>query len=133
MKFICQPGIYYVGDPVFILSSDDLRSLFKEEQNFIKPEGMLKDFIASRQLLLQGEYFEQYWICKLPHHSGTVFDQNNNPFSFEWGFFGCVPWEWIEYKSAHESQRLEFTEPFNCSCTEDTVTIGHLHFTLNPK
>ena len=32
-----------------------------------------------------------------------------------------------------ESNKIEFTEPFECSFTEDSITIGHLHFTFSPK
>lgn len=128
-----EPGTYYIGDPGFIFSDDDLRSLFKE---IITPQGLqsgVKDFIASRQVSMTGDVFYPYFVAKLPHYEGTLFDQNNNAFGFEWGVFGCVPWEWISNKQSYESNKVEFTEPFDCSCTEDTVTIGHLHFTLNLK
>ncbi len=128
-----QPGIYYIGDPIFIFEDDDLRTLFKE---IISPQGLQsgkKDFIASRQIGINFDFFYTYFVAKLPCSSGTLFDQNNNPFGFEWGVFGCVPWEWIKNKGSYESNKLEFTEPFECLSTEDSVTIGHLHFTLNPK
>lgn len=131
-KLTFEPGAYYIGDPGFIFEDDDLRSLFKE---ILSPQGLQsgkKDFIASRQICVDGDKFHPYFVSKLPHCAGTLFDQNNNAFGFEWGVFGCVPWEWIQHKGVYESNKVEFTDPFDCSCTEDSVTIGHLHFTLNP-
>ena len=127
------PGEYYIGDPGFIFEGDDLRSLFTE---IISPQGLQsgrKDLIASQQIELFTPSFESYFVSKLPHYSGTLFDQNNNGWGFEWGTFGCVPWKWIQNKGSYEGSKIKFTEPFDCSCTEDSVTIGHLHFTLNPK
>jgi hypothetical protein len=128
-----EPGTYYIGDPGFIFQDDDLRSLFKE---IISPQGLQsgkKDFIASRKLGLETDCFYPYFVAKLPHYSGTLYDKDNNGWGFEWGAFGCVPWEWVKHKAGYENHKVTFTEPFDCSCTEDSVTIGHLHFTLNPK
>jgi len=128
-----EPGTYYIGDPGFIFGDDDLRSLFKE---IISPQGLQsgkKDLIASRIGGLEHDFFESYFVAKLPHYSGTLYDKDNNGWGFEWGTFGCVPWEWVSNKESYENNKVKFTKPFECSCTEDSVTIGHLHFTLNPN
>lgn len=126
-------GEYYVGDPVLIFDSEDLRELFKE---IISPQGLQsgkKDLIAAKQTTSFIPVIESYFVAKLPHYSGTLFDQHNNGWGFEWGTFGCVPWEWAKHNGGYKSHKVIFTEPFDCSCAEGSVTIGHLHFTLNPK
>ena len=121
-----QPGTYYVGDPGFVLRNDDLRNLFYETAN-----GILK--FGPRILLNTRPNDKYYWIAKTPHRQGTLYDQQNNGWGFDWGCFGVVPWKWIDCQGSYESNKIEFTEPFECSFTEDGITIGHLHFTFNPK
>lgn len=121
-----QPGTYYVGDPGFVLANDDLRGLFAESMR-----GLLKP--GFRIILATSHNPEYYWVALTPDRQGTIYDENNNGWGFDWGCFGIVPWKWIESKSSYESNKIDFTEPFECSFTEDSITIGHLHFTFNPK
>jgi len=128
---IFQPGTYYVGDPGFVLPSDDLRMLFAQLMH-----GGLKS--GPRELVTSCRFEDQmvysfYWLAAMPYQAGTIYDQNNQGWGFDWGSFGVVPWEWIDCQGSYESNKIEFTEPFECSFTEDSITIGHLHFTFSPK
>jgi len=122
-----EPGTYYIGDPGYVLSSDDLRMLFSE---------LLRGGLRSGPRILIGKDQSAnvlYWCAAMPHLEGTLYDQNNKGWGFDWGCFGVVPWEWIENQPSYETHKVEFTEPFQCSFTENSITIGHLHFTFNPK
>ena len=74
-----------------------------------------------------------YWIAKLMNKQGTLYDADNKGRGFDWGCFGALPWKWVTCSGSYEGNKIEFTEPFECSATEDSITIGHLHFTFNPK
>ena len=127
-----QPGTYYVGDPGFVLPNDDLRSLFSEFMH----KGLMsgpKELIASIRWDRQHMTCDHYWIATTPSKKGTLYDQNSQGWGFDWGCFGVVPWKWINCQGSYESNKIEFTEPFECSFTEDSITIGHLHFTFSPK
>ena len=128
-----QPGTYYVGDPCFIFEANDLRAIFSEILSPSNLQSGQKNLLASVKYGFDCEYYDSYFVAKMPGKSGTLYDEHNNGWGFEFGMFGCVPWEWIESKGGYENHKVTFTEPFDCSCTEDSVTIGHLHFTLNPK
>jgi len=120
---IFPPGAYYIGDPGFVLPNDDLRMLFSQLMQGILRSGS-REFVASRGV---------YWFGVTPSKAGTFFDNDNKGWSFDWGCFGVVPWERIECRGSYEANKIEFTEPFECLSTRDSITIGHLHFTLNPK
>ena len=129
---IFQAGTYYVGDPGFILPNDDLRMLFAQIMHGGLQPGP-RELVTSRRWEGDQLICDPYWLAVTPHRSGTIYDQNNTGWGFDWGCFGVVPWEWIECKGSYESNKIESTEPFKCSFTEDIITIGHLHFTFSPK
>ena len=129
---IFQPGTYYVGDPGFVLGSDDLRSVFYQmiRNKMVYGERCLD----SSRRFENGMYVADfYWMAPTPHPSGTLYDQDNKGWGFDWGCFGVIPWKWIDCQGSYESNKIEFTKPFECSFTEDNITIGHLHFTFSPK
>lgn len=125
-----QPGNYYVGDLGFVLPNDDLRILFTQVMNKELKSG-LRRFITPRQY--ENEASNIYWLVSMPSRNGTVYDQDNNGWGFDWGCFGILPWDWSESQGSYASHKINFTEPFTCSFTDDSITIGHLHFTFNPK
>lgn len=127
-----EPGSYYVGDPGFILPNDDLRTIFSGFMNGkIKPG--LRELVASRIITTKGMDRDFYWIALTPNKSGTLYDQENKGFGFEWGVFGVVPWKWVENKGAHLGHKFEFTQPFNCSFDDEGISIGNLYFSYKPK
>lgn len=126
-----EPGAYYVGDPIVVLQADDLRQILCE---LVGPSGLVagkKDLIASATATIYGVLYTPYFVAKMPNAAGTLYDSQNSGWGFNFGVFGCVPWEWVN--NFDEAHRVVFTEPFECSYTDDSVTIGHLHFTLNPQ
>lgn len=127
-----QPGIYYVGDPGFVLPNDDLRMLFAKSIHGDLKSGPL-ELVVSRRWEDDRIICDRYWFAKTPHKAGTLYDQENKGWGFDWGCFGVVPWKWIENQGSYVPNKIEFIEPFECSSTDDNITIGHLHFTFNPK
>jgi hypothetical protein len=127
-----QPDTYYVGDPGFVLPNDDLRTLFARSiYGNLKPGPQA--LLASRRQDGDQVLCDFYWFAVTPHKAGTLYDHNNVGWGFDWGCFGVVPWKWLDCEGSYESNKIEFTEPFECSFTEDSITIGHLHFTFSPK
>lgn len=127
-----EPGTYYVGDPGFVFQNDDLRMLFAQSLHGGLRPGV-HELIASYRFEDGRIICDPYWIAVTPHKQGTIYDQNGKCWGFDWGCFGVVPWKWIECHGSYETNKIEFAEPFDCSYTEDSITIGHLHFTFNPK
>jgi hypothetical protein len=127
-----EPGAYYVGDPIVVLQADDLRQILFESGG---PSGVVS---GQRDLLASAKFIENFDVCYMPYFlaklrsfTGTLYDAQNNGWGFNFGVFGCVPWEWVG--EVCESHKVVFTESFECVSTDDSVTIGHLHFTLNPQ
>jgi hypothetical protein len=129
---IFQPGIYYVGDPGFVLPNDDLRMLFAQSMHGGLKSGP-RELVTSRRWEGDQMVVDPYWLAATPHKAGTIYDQDNKGWGFDWGCFGVVPWKWIDCQGSYVTNKIEFTEPFECSFTEDSITIGHLHFTFSPK
>lgn len=126
------PGDYYVGDPGFVLPNNPLRMLFADLLH-----GKLKSGI---KLIMEPDpvndslvIVSAYWIAVTPHLAGTLYDQDNRAWGLDWGCFGIVPWDCVAYPKPYETNKVTFTEPFTCSFTDDSITIGHFHFTFNPK
>lgn len=130
MKF--KPGSYYIGDPVFVLFGDDLRMIFsqilhgKELRYGIKPLVSTKRFEGTKIVC------EPYWIAKTPNLTGTLYSQDGKGWGFDWGMFGCVPYEFIDGQENFVVNKVDFPEEFECSSTDDVINIGHLQFTFNP-
>lgn len=120
-----QPGAYYVGDPGFVLPANNLRLIFGLILENKRLSG--KDFVSS------SDKHVPYWVAPTPGVSGTLYLNGETGYGYDWGGFGCVPWESIEFKDSYESHKFEFTEPFECSYNEDGIKIGCLHFTFEPK
>jgi hypothetical protein len=126
-----QPGTYYVGDLGFVLPNDDLRHLFAwKRDNSLENGYKLVEESAKTSF---HEKYDMYWITSTPHKQGTVYDEQGNGWGIDWGCFGALPWKWVTCSGAYNNNKIEFTEPFSCSSTDDSITIGHLHFTFNPK
>jgi hypothetical protein len=130
MKF--PPGTYYVGDPGFVLPNEDLRMLFSQVMHG-KLEPGPRELVNSRRVVGEEVVCEPYWLAATPHRAGTLYDQDGKGWGFDWGCFGVVPWEWISCSGSYTPNKIEFPEPFACSFTEESITIGHLQFTFNPK
>ena len=127
-----KAGDYYVGDPGFVLPNDDLRIVF---QSFYlgKETTGVKELVSSARYTDKGIAIDYYWHAVMPHKRGTMYDENNKGVGFDWGLFGCVPWEFVVNQHAYTTQKVFFPEPFTCQATEDEIVIGNLHFTFNPK
>jgi hypothetical protein len=76
---------------------------------------------------------DPYWLAATPIKLAPFTIKTALAGAFDWGCFGVVPWKWMDCQGSYESNKIEFTEPFECSFTEDSITIGHLHFTFSPK
>lgn len=126
-----KPEIYYIGDLGFVLPNDDLRHLFAWNRDGALTTGY-KIVEESAKTSIDGS-FDIYWMAKTPYKHGTLYDSQGKGWGIDWGCFGALPWKWVTCSGSYESNKIEFTEPFECSATEDGITIGHLHFTFNPK
>ena len=131
-----QPGTYFVGDLGFVLPSNALRVLFgqimaRQYDGHIFQNGYRS---LAHTDNWNGDSIEKalYWVTLTPHRAGTLFDQTGKPYGFDWFIFGCVHFDSIGTDASYKDNKVEFTEPFTCSSTPETITIGHLHFTLNP-
>jgi hypothetical protein len=129
---IFQPGSYYVGDPGFVLPNDDLRMLFSQSMHNGLSSG-IRELVVSRRWENDRPLIDLYWIAVTPQKTGTLYDQDGQGWGFDWGCFGVIPWKWIDLQGSHLNHKIEFAEPFQCVSTDDDITIGHLHFTFNPK
>lgn len=129
---IFKPGIYFIGDPGFVLPVDDLRMLFAKSMDGNLTSG-LHDLVSSTRVEDGQIICDRYWIAALPNKAGTLYDQTGRCWSFDWGCFGVIPWTWIDNKGSHTSSEFNFSDSFECLATDESITIGHLHFTLNPQ
>lgn len=128
MKF--EPGAYYVGDLGFVLPNDDLRHLFAWGRDNVLSTGY-KIVEESRKPL--SAKVDHYWLAALPFKQGTLYDSKGIGWGIDWSCFGVLPWKWVTCSGSYENNKIEFNEPFECLFTDDSITIGHLHFTFNPK
>lgn len=127
-----NPGFYYIGDPSYVLPSSELRPLFSEYMCGGFRKGV-KPLVCSMRIENSMIITDYYWVLPLSHKEGTLYSQDGKGWGFDWGLFGAVPWKWIENQTSYETHKVEFNESFACLLTEDSITIGHLHFTFNPK
>jgi hypothetical protein len=125
-----KSGTYYVGDLGFVLPNDDLRHLFAWNRDGALSAGYK---IVEESRKRSDDEVDIYWITPTPHKQGTLYDSQGGGWGVDWGCFGALPWKWVTCSGSYESNKIEFTEPFECSFTEDSITIGHLHFTFSPK
>lgn len=123
-------GAYYVGDLGFVLPNDDLRHLFAWNRDGVLKTGYKT--VEESAKTLNGEV-DIYWIAALPFKQGTLYDLQGKGWGVDWGCFGALPWEWVTCLGSYETNKVDFTEPFECSATENSITIGHLYFTFNSK
>lgn len=122
-----EPGVYYVGDPAHVLPNDDLRMLFSQSIYNILTSGA-KELVVSRRYENGVIVSDPYWIVVTPTKQGTLCDQDNKGWGFDFGCFGVVPWKWVVTDSSYLNNKIEFFETFDCSFTDDSITVGHLHF-----
>jgi hypothetical protein len=66
-----QPGIYYVGDPGFVLPNDDLRMLFAWNRDGTLSAGYK---IVEESRKRSNDEVDIYWITPTPHKQGTLYD-----------------------------------------------------------
>lgn len=122
---IFEPGTYYIGDPGFVLPAKNLRLVFSL---------ILQGKRLSGRDTISTSLNKSFWMAPTPDIFGTLYRSDGVAYGYDWGGFGCVPWECLDcYEGIGPIHKFEFTEPFKCSFTEDSITIGHLHFTFNPK
>jgi hypothetical protein len=89
------PGIYYVGDPGFVLPNNALRMLFANSLHHMLKSGVVP--ILEPHPLENGVLITSfYWMAVTPHLAGTFYDQDNTGWGFDWGCFGLVPWEIVD-------------------------------------
>lgn len=131
-KATFSAGTYFIGDPGMALPYDDLRNLFDEIMRNELKSGK-KELVSSYKFEGSDLKGSHYWVVATSHKRGTLYDQNGNGWGFDWGCFGVIPWECIEINGCYDSNKVQFIEPFECSSTEDNITIGHFHFTFNPN
>jgi hypothetical protein len=124
-----KAGIYYVGDLGFVLPNDDLRHLFAWNKDSVLSTGY--KIVEESVKVSHGLDIDLYWVTALPCRQGTVYDENNEGWGFDWGCFGVLPWKWVTCSGSYEKNKIEFDKPFECLATDDSITIGHLHFTFN--
>jgi hypothetical protein len=87
-----QPGTYYVGDPGFVLPNDDLRMLFAQSMHGGLKSGP-RELVTSYRFEDGQMVCDYYWLAATPHKQGTIYDQDNKGWGFDWGCFGVVPLE----------------------------------------
>jgi len=129
---IFKPGTYFVGDLGFVLPPNATRKLFYD---VLHNNGVQKGYrrLGSTDGGDWGPPEDQiYWITPTPSQAGTFYDQTGKSYSFDWFVFGCMKFDNVKSTGCYNDNKVEFTEPFTCSSTSDTITIGHLHLTLNP-
>lgn len=129
---IFQPGTYYVGDPGFVLPNDDLRTLFSLSMSGNLKSGPL-ELVTSQRWEGNKIVCDFYWLVATPCKSGTIYDNENKGWGIDWGCFGVVPWKWLSCEGCYDVNKINFTEQFECSFTDTSITIGKLHFTYDPK
>lgn len=127
-----QSGIYYIGDPGVVLPPDDLRMLASSLIKNVLTPGVHR-IVTEDKVKDNKRLCNFYWYATTPSRDGTLYDQDGNGWGFDWGCFGVVPWDWVEFPESYETHKVEFTEQFECSATDDGIKIGHLHFTFEPK
>lgn len=130
MKF--DPGVYYIGDPGFVLPSEDLRMMFSEILRNGKIDWGFRELVSSRRQDGLNTVWDLYWAANLPYRAGTLYDQTGKSWGFDWGVFGCLPFKWIESSGTHDDGKVEFEEPFECLIVDDKIKIGHLIFSSDP-
>lgn len=127
-----NPGVYYIGDPGCALRNDDLRMVFSRVLD--------KSLTSNYELVVASNRYHEiksknffYWITPMPNRKGTLYNDSGHAFGFDWNCFGVIPWEWIEFSESFMDNKFEFTEPFECSFDNETLKVGSLQFTFNPK
>jgi hypothetical protein len=126
-----QPGTYYIGDPGFVLPNEDLRMLFAQLMHGNMKSGP-RELIASTRSEGNSMMRDTYWLAVTPHKAGTLYDQDGKGWGFDWGGFGIVPWKWVKPLGSYDSNKIEFTDPFECFSDTYGITIGYYRFTYTP-
>lgn len=118
------PGTYYVGDPSRVLPADNLRLIFSL---------ILRNRRLTGAENVSTDLSKHFWTAPTPEMFGTLYLSDGTPYGYDWGGFGCVPWECVDsYDGIGPMHEFKFTEPFECSFNQDGIKIGHLHFTFSP-
>jgi len=131
---ICNnAGTYYVGDPGDVLPADELRQLFHWLLLGNKTSEFRVVYFGPTTYSKTGtKNMNCYSFLTPPNGPGDVYDQHKNPWSSNWGVFGCVPIEIIDEHNKYEKNVITFNESFDLYANETGFTIGHLKFTYNP-
>ena len=128
---ILQPGTYFVGDLGFVLPPGALRAIFSEITENKKVNEGYRTLCYTDHGTFDDINEQIYWVTSIPYQAGTLFDQTGKPYGFDWFIFGCMRFNKIFTEASYDDNKVEFKEPFSCSSTFDTITIGHLNFTQN--
>jgi hypothetical protein len=82
MKF--QSGTYYVGDPGFVLPSEDLRMLFAQAMHGGLKSGP-RELVASKRFKENRIASDFYRFPPTPHKAGTHYEQDKKGSVLDWG------------------------------------------------
>lgn len=123
-------GRYFIGDLGCVLPSDELRLIFWDLIRYGKTSHGFREPINFVQTVHDEVGTNFYWLANLPNLNGTLYGKDGSTWGFDWKIFGCAPVEIIENEKSYAPNIVEFSEPFECSHTEDLITIGHLNFTF---
>lgn len=127
-KYSFPPGRYYIGDPGFVLHSDDLRVVFTQLilVNQFEPGAKESSHILKTKSYVEPD--DRFWITKTPSNQGTYYDQEGRGYGFDWGIFGVVPEKLVELKDQYSNNVFEFTEWFDCYIENEKVVVGNKVF-----
>lgn len=110
-------GVYYVGDLCYVMHPqwDEFCRITISDNHCLDGEFSLANGV---RFCSYGTFFGD----------GCYFDQNGREYGVDAGLIGCIRVEDINDPTAALSggQIIEFTEPFETSCDDGTIYIGHV-------
>lgn len=127
-----KAGVYYVGDPLFVLESEDIRHLMHEFQDGGIVTGTKELVYSIGKIEGNSLDCDYYWVASLPHKCGTLYDEKGDGWGFDFGCFSVIPFKWLEHKDIYLGNIITFDKEFVCKQLNDVITISHITFKLNP-
>lgn len=118
-KITFEPGDYYIGDIGYGLG-DSFPKEFLKLNNPYSGLHFLKDET-------------KIWFAKLPNREGSLFDNTGNVWGFDFGCFGCIPYDKINTKGDYITNKVNFNEKFEVSYNDDIISIGNFTFSFTPS
>lgn len=119
MSHILPAGRYYIGDPCYVLGTNDHAKWMS---------------ILDATNYFDGEVYEldghKVWAHGTAYGDGCYSDNNNNSYPVDAGLIGVIPMELVEGIERVEKQGLgaihTFDAPFECSYDDGTFLIGDI-------